>query len=154
MNIRRIFRSLSVSIAGGVIFWTPSVFMHSVAAKDFSGLHAIALSCLIPSLTMTGFVSVWWLYRKMAHAASVALTMLIGIWLLGPLMMLIGASFSGGGFSKAGMWEVVAMTALFPVFTFMMSTYDGTLLALLLVSGCLAMIASSKVVEIVFEKRC
>ena len=63
--------------------------------------------------------------------------MLFGIWLLGGLAMMIGATFSGGGFAGPdglrGALFVVA-TSLLPVYTFVMATYDGSVGALLAVS--------------------
>jgi hypothetical protein len=64
--------------------------------------------------------------------------MLAGVWLLGGLFMASGASFSGGGFMMAGGVRAaggVLLLSLFPMYTFIMATYDGSLAALLLVSA-------------------
>ena len=63
--------------------------------------------------------------------------MLAGIWLLGGLFMTMGASFSGGGLvgpDGARGVVFVLLLSLFPGYTFIMATYDGSLLALLLVT--------------------
>jgi len=54
------------------------------------------------------------------------------------MMISISFSFSGGGFAQRSGWSAVALeTVLFPVFTFIMSSYDGTLFAVLLATVCL-----------------
>jgi len=61
--------------------------------------------------------------------------MLLGIWVLGPLMMTISASFSGGGFARPDPWGMIASAIPFFIhFTWMMSAYDGTLGALVIVT--------------------
>jgi hypothetical protein len=70
---------------------------------------------------------------------------ILGIWLFGPLCMSTGWMFSGGGLAKADGWLLVAMgTVLFPVFTFTMSAYDGTLGAVLITTVGLFIIDSAK----------
>jgi hypothetical protein len=50
-------------------------------------------------------------------------------------MMTIGASFSGGGFARPDTWQMLALAIpLFMHFTWMMSAYDGTLGALVVVT--------------------
>lgn len=61
--------------------------------------------------------------------------MLMGIWILGPLLMAVGQSFSGGTLFKTGGWKFVLKgTLMFPAFTFEMSSYDGTFFAVGLAS--------------------
>lgn len=65
----------------------------------------------------------------------IAVWMLVGIWILGPLMMTVSASFSGGGFARPDAWRTLALAIpLFMHFTWMMSAYDGTLGALVVVT--------------------
>jgi len=46
------------------------------------------------------------------------------------LMMMISATFDGGGFAKTGMWHALGVeTAIFPISTFIGSTYDRSLFA-------------------------
>jgi hypothetical protein len=77
-------------------------------------------------------------YTKVAEPApSIALFLGTGVWILGPLSMTLAATFLGGGFSKGNGVENVGYVLLLTVFppgTFMMSTYDGSLGALILMS--------------------
>ena len=63
---------------------------------------------------------------------SRAAFMLLGMWLFASTAMMIGASFSGGGFAT-GFSDtlVVIVLGLVPPYTLIMSAYDGTLVALL-----------------------
>lgn len=50
-------------------------------------------------------------------------------------MMTVSASFSGGGFVRLDAWRMLALAIpLFMHFTWMMSAYDGTLGALVIVT--------------------
>jgi hypothetical protein len=62
--------------------------------------------------------------------------MLAGIWLSGGICMLIGASFSSGGFMGPDVRGVLFLTAIswIPLYTFIAATYDGSLGALVLAS--------------------
>jgi hypothetical protein len=67
--------------------------------------------------------------------ASIASWMLLGIWFFGPFCMIISASFSGGGILWSEAWRSLASaTLLFIPYTFVMSTYDATLGALVVVT--------------------
>ena len=61
--------------------------------------------------------------------------MLLGVWFFGPFCMMVSASFSGGGLLASEAWRSFApATLLFVPYTFVMSTYDATLGALLVVT--------------------
>lgn len=67
----------------------------------------------------------------------------LGIWLFGPWMMMLSWTLDGAGFANPGTWSGVGMMTLaFPIFTFIGSTYDGTLGALLLATVCLPLFGS------------
>lgn len=73
---------------------------------------------------------------------TAGLSAVLGIWLFGPLLMTVGFSFNGGGFAKPDGWQLVVLgTGLFPFFTFEMSTYDGTLFAVILVTALLLLMS-------------
>jgi len=66
-----------------------------------------------------------------------------GIWLFGPWMMMISWTFAGAGFANSGTLRGAGMMTLaFPIFTFIGSTYDGTLGALMLATVCLPLFGS------------
>lgn len=130
------------TLSAGLLFWIPSVLYHWVRGNKFGGIDVAFLTLLLPILSCWCLLAIWKHWRKPANRISRCLLGIVGIWLLGPLMMAISASFSGGGFARSGGRQFVAMgTALFPIFTYMMSAYDGTLAAILLVTLCLGVLA-------------
>jgi len=137
VNQGRTFTALKYAL-GGFIFWAPTVLLHWLRGYRFSGFDVLSLTILLPTTTVLLFVLGRKVSGTIANRLSDVLFLLLGIWLLGPLMMSVGATFSGGGFSKPDSWQFVLIgTTLFPVFTFMMSAYDGTLGALLLTTAVL-----------------
>jgi hypothetical protein len=58
-------------------------------------------------------------------------------------MLTVSASFFGGGLTQPDAWLFFVFgSLLFPLFTFVMSTYDGTLFALLFVTLLLPILAN------------
>jgi hypothetical protein len=110
----------------------PTLLLHVVRGSLFSGRDVLVLSALLPGLVLIGFGVI----ARYVGPRATALWMLLGIWLPGPLLMTINWTFAGGGLARAGGLRLAAVgTALFPVYAFLMSTYDGTLFALLLASA-------------------
>jgi hypothetical protein len=123
---------------GGFIFWAPSVFLHWLRGYRFSRLDVLGLTVLLPITTGLVLVIDWKRWLKIENRLPAALFALLGIWLFGPLMMSVSGTFSGGGISQPDGWHFILIgTCLFPMFTFIMSTYDGTLGALLLTTALL-----------------
>src|SRR5260370_7698704 len=93
----------------------------------------MTLPILLPLITCLALTFYWRIRRTPQDKLAFALFAVLGIWLFGPVMMSVSASNTGGGFSLPdGLHFVLVGTCMFPVFTFIMSTYDGTLGALLL----------------------
>lgn len=118
-----------------VLFWGPSILVHRVTGAAF-GAHRepIILSLALPAVVLLA----WRLHRAVVPPGTgtrFAAALLAGIWALGPACMALSASYTGGSLPS---WsELLVATAVFPVFTVSMSAYDGTLGALVLVSGVL-----------------
>lgn len=125
--------ALKYIVLGPLIFWVPSVFLHLLRGDRFAGIEAITLTILLPLITCLALAFYWRIQRTPQGKLTFALFAVLGIWLFGPVMMAVSASNTGGGFSRPdGLHVVLVETCMFPVFTFIMSTYDGTLGALLL----------------------
>src|SRR6266403_2322759 len=136
VNQERISKALKYLPLGGFSFWAPSVFLHWLRGVKFYRLDVLGLTVLLPITTAMVLATVWKRRLRTENRLPAALLALLGIWLFGPLMMSVGWTFGGGGMS--GGWRFVLLgTCLFPVFTFIMSTYDGTLGALLLATAFL-----------------
>ena len=125
-------------VLGGISFWAPGVVLHAMKAGEFSAREVWALTLLLPWSLLTVYGILWQFKGKQMGDPSIAIFMLLGCWIMGPLAMMIGATFSGRGFHEPDTWLfTIIATILFPIYTFMLSTYDGTLGGLLLVSALL-----------------
>ena len=128
-------RWVEVALLGALAFWAPDVLIHVIRRYAFSGLDVLLVTVLSPVALF--FVLFRSLTLFQLQAGKSAIRMLMGIWVLGGLFMMIGASFSGGGFTgPGGIRDTVSLIlmSLLPIYTFMMATYDGSLGALILTS--------------------
>jgi hypothetical protein len=124
-------------IVSGVAFWIPSVVIHAIRGAKFGGsIYDVIAIFLLPVLATVVTLEVLDKLRIGAcRRGIIAVWMLVGIWILGPLMMTVSASFSGGGFARPDTWRMLALAIpLFMHFSWMMSAYDGTLGALVMVT--------------------
>src|ERR671939_2064132 len=123
-------------IAGGLIFWTPSIIIHATRGYAFDGKDVGLITLLLPWVLLTFYALLRWIKGKQIGGPSMASFMLVGIWIFGSLATGISATFTEGGFALPGReaWFVI-MLGLFPPYTFTMSTYDGSLGGLLLATA-------------------
>ena len=139
-----LFAYISFPLLGSTIFWIPDIIIHVALGKCFNSKAILGLTFLLPLLTIFSFFIIRRKFKNY-HPLTISILMLLGIWLFGPLFMFIGASFSGGGFYAAdmvGSWFAFLLwaTVAFPMATFSMSTYDGALGALLIVTLAMAFV--------------
>jgi hypothetical protein len=86
-----------------------------------------------------------WPALRQQNRLSPALFAVLGIWIAGPSMLTFSSSFCGGGLSQPDAWRFFVFgTLLFPLFTLVMSAYDGTFFALLLTTLLLPILANSR----------
>jgi hypothetical protein len=121
----------------GIAFWIPSVVIHGIRGADFGAARSdIILITLLPIITALLTLQILARFHVgPLGRASIASWMLFGIWFFGPFCMMISASVSGGGILSPEAWRSLASaTLLFIPYTFVMSTYDATLGALVVVT--------------------
>ncbi|MBI4583093.1 MAG: hypothetical protein HY717_03610 [Planctomycetes bacterium] len=128
---------IPIYVSMGVSFWLPGIAIHAIRSDRF-GCSAIDLVGVWILPVVASLVTLEALARRCSNRSSrgaIALWMLLGIWMLGPLGMMMGSSFSGGGFNQQGTGQLLLIGLVFFVpITFMMSTYDGTLGALAVIT--------------------
>ncbi|CAN5302487.1 MAG: hypothetical protein ACR2GW_09310 [Pyrinomonadaceae bacterium] len=133
MRLRGFAKTLIYVVVGGAAFWLPAIIVHAVRAYEFTNTDVGIVTVLLPLALIFCYGILNRFMGKQLSGHSVAFFMLLGIWILGPLFMTINASFSGGGFSRESPLVFIAIaTVLFPIATFIMSTYDGSLGAVIL----------------------
>jgi hypothetical protein len=145
MQLRRFAKTLTYALLGGLVFWTPNVLVHWIIGYRFSGLVVIGLTALLPVTTILFFRAFLWPSLTQERRLSQALFAVLGIWIAGPAMLTFSSSFCGGGLTQPDAWRFFVFgTLLFPLFSLVMSAYDGTLFGLLLITLLLPILASSR----------
>jgi hypothetical protein len=119
--------------------------VHWIIAYRFSGFVVLGLTILLPLTTILFFWAFLWPALRQQNRLSPALFAVLGIWIAGPSMLTFSSSFCGGGLSQPDAWRFFVFgTLLFPLFTLVMSAYDGTFFALLLTTLLLPILANSR----------
>ncbi len=125
------------AVTGALSFWLPDVAIHIAARMRLDAAQVKVITLLVP----VTFLCAYLVARRFALRRNfgwVGAVMLIGVWLTGGAFMAIGATPAGGGFAgpdgvRGGFF--MAMLGTLPPVTYIMSAYDGSLLALLAVTG-------------------
>jgi hypothetical protein len=145
MQLRRTAKALTYALLGGLVFWAPNVLVHWIIGYRFSGLVVIGLTVLLPVTTILFFRAFLWPSLTQERRLSQAVFAVLGIWIAGPAMLTFSSSFCGGGLTQPDAWRFFVFgTLLFPLFSLVMSAYDGTLFGLLLITLLLPILASSR----------
>lgn len=133
---------LGALLLGGPVCWLPSIALHFWGGHAFSGIDAIALTAVMPAIGLAVAVVGRRLTGPGVARTFIPLAVCLGLWVSGPAAMLTGATATGGGFAKPDAWTTLALfTALFPVVTFSMSAYDGSLFGVLITSVALLVLS-------------
>jgi hypothetical protein len=141
----RAIKAIAWGLLGGSVFWIPNVFIHWIVGYRFSGYVALSLTILLPVTTILFFRKFLWPSLLQERRLSQAVFAVLGIWIAGPSMLTFSSSFCGGGLSQPGAWRFFVFgTLLFPLFTLVMSAFDGTFFALLLTTVLLPILANSR----------
>ena len=125
-------KAISTAVLGAFAFWLPDVVIHALEGKAFG-----AADVVVASLTM--IVTVMASLRVDPHGRITlvglarGVAMVVGIWFLGPFLLMLGATFSGSGYAVSGS-PLNWLFLFIPGIAFMIATYDGALGALLLVT--------------------
>jgi hypothetical protein len=140
-------RPLKLFLLGALSFWGPEIFL---CIWNRSQISPKVLTLLLPCCLLLGYFLVMrFRSTRGAEHPSRAIFMLLGVWMLGTLAILIAASFEGAGFRTGGIGSAVitALLGFLPPYTFIAATYDGSLLALIVVSVLMPLL------HVVFERR-
>jgi len=129
-----------LALAGALEFWIPLVLLE-VTSKN--GNFNLILANTLPLITVA---CVYWLMQKRhpGDQRALSVAMLIGIYVLGPVMMWLTWSAHGGGFATARGPHAILWLLLFtvvPPFTLYLATWNGTLVAVLAATVALAALA-------------
>lgn len=144
--MKRIKQYILYILLGAGTYWLPDIIIQWTLYD--TRIWILLLTFLIPVIVTITYSL---LFRSEKHArypVGLPLSMLIGVWLLGPLAIAIGIQPHGGTFLSSGnIKEFLMMWAYLPASTFMMSTYSGRLGGLLITSIILIVAASYNAVK-------
>jgi hypothetical protein len=125
------------SITASLAFWIPDAVYHGLRGEQITGWDVLLLSLLLPASVSSFFFA--FVARRVTPVAT-ALASVLAIWVTGPWMIMVAKS-GLRGFSLADALDAIpSFVFLFPVFTFMLSIYDGTLPALIVATIALPVI--------------
>jgi hypothetical protein len=127
------------ALLGAVAFWFPDILVHALSPNFGTLNEPLWMAVFLPVFTLGALRALQILNKDSGRALPVA--MIVGVWALGPLAMMANASPSAGGFPKAGLWDLLLPVLAFPLFTPLMASRDGTLVALVAVTVALVFVA-------------
>lgn len=116
-------------LAGGV-FWLPDFLYHCFARSEPTSSAIWALTLIMPSAVMLAYFAGRTHTQTGTH--SRAFSMLLGIWCVGPTMIMLGQSFEGAGFKNVQSIPFWLVASVFPPLALLMAGYDLSVFALLL----------------------
>jgi len=123
---------------GSLGFWAPLVLVRMAVGSDWGViLTLLPLTFLLPvfaCFVLEAFTERWTRTRL-----ALASGMITGIWATASFWITLTNTLNPGeGFHAAGAWSYVGlMTATFPFSTIMVTTYDGSLFAVLFTTAAL-----------------
>lgn len=120
-------------LLGALSFWGPELLIYTWTRRETTwGL----ITFLLPGTLLVAYFLALFFRRAKPKHPSAAIFMLVGVWFFGSSAMLVGATLLGGGFHGGSSGALVALLlGLLPPYTFIMATYDGSLLGLLLATA-------------------
>jgi hypothetical protein len=127
-------------VLGIVSFWGPDILISRLAraaAVDVVGVGLITF--VLPGCLLATYGAVRYFLEGKA-GPSIALSMLVGIWVGGPICITIAHATSVAGVQALRATDLFTDSLLFFP-TFVMATYDGTLAALLIASVAMVVIS-------------
>jgi hypothetical protein len=127
------WRIVKLMVIGAVTFWVPDIAWHAIRGDQFNGQDVIGITVLLP----LSFLGTYRLVKRLQgsdHEKTILRWMLLGLWLLGGFLIMVGASFLGAGFAKSGDRLQTLVISLIPGIVYILATYDGSLGALLIVT--------------------
>jgi hypothetical protein len=129
---------------GALSFWMPIVIVCAIFGDDWGVLLTfIPLTVILP-------IFVCLVQEVLARdlpelCATVGFAMIAGMWATGPFFMVLADTLSRAqGAPLAEAWSALGWeTALFPITTFMISTYHGSLYAVLFATIALLLFSAT-----------
>jgi hypothetical protein len=127
---------LSLALLGGASFWLPVTGIEIIKRGEIGPFFGT----ILPFATQLGCYL--FVVRRLGKQ-RLAFPMLTGLYLLGPLFIMIGATAQHAGFSQFHGWRdfgYLLLSSVFPPATLMLATYQMTLLGVILSSALMLLL--------------
>jgi len=155
--LRALLRLLPYPAFGAIAFWGPDLLLHAIRERGLVDVLVLSVvQPLFPALLL------WRVSKNLSHcyqSSARGILLLLGIWLSGPSAMMLGWTIAGAGFTSTGgarvgsSFQFLRDLTLEPIYTVEMSTYEMTLLGLVLATLALPALGISLDVQRVRLKR-
>ena len=125
---------------GGLAFWVPVIVLYATFHENTSWVWLNVSS-------FSGLISLGLLSWMRKSSPSRWIWILAGIYILGPVSMIIGSAFAGGippSFSRPGDLVFAIVICLLPPLTLWLSLYNGMFLSVVAVTLVLGLLAAFK----------
>lgn len=130
----------SFILLGGVVYWLTDITIHFLTR--FSVYWLIGLTVVTPIVVVLTYFKIR-KRIKSEYRVGLPFFMFIGIWFFGPLGMGVGAMPSGGTFFSSGNLKgLLTLWAAFPLTTWMMSAYSGSMFGILITTFTLLLLTA------------
>jgi len=113
--MRRFLSFLEYAVLGGTAVWVPDILLHAIRSHSYSGRDLVMQTILLPLAAIVAFAVFLRIRRAEASPPFIALSMLLGTWVLGPFCIGVGINFAGGTLFKGeGIKYYVVSVLAFP----------------------------------------
>jgi|SRR5579872_1022339 len=126
------------ALLGGVVFWLPNLLYHYFKRSEPTTAAIWALTLIMPFVVVVAYFVVR--SKAQNETRSLAFSMLLGVWLLGPTMIVLGQTYQGAGLKSIYTLAVAIFATVFPPLTLIMAGYDLSIMALLLGTAALLLV--------------
>ena len=127
-------------LIGAGSYWLPDIAIQLVLSDNL--LWIILLTAVVPTIVITTWYKQYKSKTFYHYPKAYPLFMLLGIWATGPIAIAVSMQFNGGTFFKMELEMFLIMWISFPLSTFMLSTYSGSLGGIIIVSLALLKVSS------------
>jgi hypothetical protein len=127
-------------LLGAGAYWVPDILTQWVRPPDHVWIALLTFA--VPLCVVSTWVFLSRRPENHKHLVALPLLMALGIWIVGPLAIAVGMLPAGGTMLRPeNIREFLLLWAVFPISTFSLSTYSGSLGGLLLTTAILLAVA-------------
>ena len=138
---------------GGIVYWTPSLFLHVIKGNKFSRSDEVVLTYLLPFLIlMVSLLIIFRFKRFEKKRASSPSAILLGVWISGPFFWLLSSGLTRGGITLIdALIYLLGGTLIFPITTVSISTLYVALYAIFITTAALILLSTKAIFQLISD---